>query len=144
MKPSLQPAASIAGTMSLEILLPIGVFINQPNVLRVVVDTTNGSYGLMPNRLDCVASLVPGILAYESKNCETVYVAVDEGVLVKMGAEVTVSVRRAIRGMDLTQLRDTVAHEFLRIGEQERDVRNAVAKMDSGLIGQLAEFEHEG
>ena len=144
MKPSLQPAASIAGTMSLEILLPIGVFINQPNVLRVVVDTTNGSYGLMPNRLDCVASLVPGILTYESKNCETVYVAVDEGVLVKMGAEVTVSVRRAIRGMDLTQLRDTVANEFLRIGEQERDVRNAVAKMDSGLIGQLAEFEHEG
>jgi F-type H+-transporting ATPase subunit epsilon len=76
-------------------------------------------------------------------NHGTIYAAVDEGVLVKKGAEVTVSVRRAISGSDLKQLKDAVEREFLEVDEQERNVRSAVAKMDSGLIGRLAEFEHE-
>ena len=42
-----------------------------------------GSFGLLPHRLDCVAALVPGILTYETKEDGTVYLAVDQGVLVK-------------------------------------------------------------
>jgi len=48
--------------MNLRILLPFGVFAEKSDVMRVVADTTDGSYGLLPNRLDCVAALVPGIL----------------------------------------------------------------------------------
>jgi F-type H+-transporting ATPase subunit epsilon len=129
--------------MNLRILLPDGVFADQHDVLRIVADTNGGSYGFLPNRLDCVAALAPGILTYDSKDCGTVYVAVDEGVLVKEGTDVKVSVRRAIGGSDLKQLKDAVEREFLKVDEQERNVRNAVAKMDSGLIGRLAEFEHD-
>ena len=52
--------------MNLRILLPFGVFTQKADVLRVVADTTDGSYGLLPNRLDCVAALLPGILTYEA------------------------------------------------------------------------------
>ena len=129
--------------MNLRILLPFGVFAEQSDVMRVVADTTDGSYGLLPNRLDCVAALVPGILTYEAKDCGNVYVGIDQGVLVKAGAQVTVSVRRAIGGSDLGQLKDAVERDFLKLDEQERNVRTAVAKMEGSLMGRLAEFEND-
>jgi F-type H+-transporting ATPase subunit epsilon len=86
---------------------------------------------------------VPGILTYEAKDSGTVYVGIDQGVLVKAGAQVTVSVRRAIGGSDLGQLKDAVERDFLKLDEQERNVRTAVAKMESGLMGRLAEFEND-
>jgi F-type H+-transporting ATPase subunit epsilon len=64
-------------------------------------------------------------------------------VLVKAGAEVTVSVRRAIGGNDLGELNDAVERDFLKVDDQERNVRSAVAKLESGLMGRLAEFEHD-
>ena len=129
--------------MNLRILLPFGVFAEKADVLRVIADTTDGSCGLLPHRLDCVAALVPGILTYEAKDCGTVYVGIDQGVLVKAGAQVTVSVRRAIGGSDLGQLKDAVERDFLKLDEQERNVRTAVAKMEGSLMGRLAEFEND-
>jgi len=129
--------------MQLRILLPFGVFAEKDDVLRVVADTTGGSFGLLPHRLDCVAALVPGILTYEARDSGTVYVGIDQGVLVKAGAQVTVSVRRAIGGSDLGNIKAAVERDFLKLDEQERNVRTAVAKMESGLMGRLAEFENE-
>jgi F-type H+-transporting ATPase subunit epsilon len=129
--------------MNLKILLPFEIFAESTDVLRIVADTADGSYGFLPHRLDCVAALVPGILTYETNDGRTAYVAVDEGVLVKAGAEVTVSVRRAIGGNDLGELNDAVERDFLKVDDQERNVRSAVAKLESGLMGRLAEFEHD-
>jgi F-type H+-transporting ATPase subunit epsilon len=129
--------------MKLRVLLPYGVFLETVEVSRVVAETQDGSFGILPHRLDCVAALVPGILTYVTKADGTVYLAVDEGVLAKVGAYVYVSVRRAIGGPSLAELHDAVKREFLAVDEQERDVRVAVAKMESGLISRFAEFQHE-
>jgi len=129
--------------MNLKILLPFEVFAEKSGVLRVVVDTNQGSLGLLPHRLDCVASLAPGILVYETAEEGETYIAVDEGVLVKTGLDVLVSVRNAIRGTDLGQLHAAVEREFLTLNEQERKVRSVMARMESGLIHRLVEFHHE-
>jgi len=70
-------------------------------------------------------------------------VAVDEGVLVKAGPDVLVSVRRAIAGADLGQLRDAVEKEFLTLDENEQSVRKVMAKLESGFLRRLAAFQHE-
>lgn len=129
--------------MNLRILLPFQVFAEKTGVSRIVAETREGSFGLLPHRLDCVAALAPGILTYETPEDGTVYVAVDEGVLVKAGAEVFVSVRQAIGGTDLSRLHEAVKREFLTLDEQERDVRAAIARMEGGLVGRLTEFQHE-
>jgi F-type H+-transporting ATPase subunit epsilon len=128
--------------MHLKILLPFGIFAEKSGVLRIVAETHDGSFGLLPHRLDCVAGIAPGILTYETKEDGTVFIAVDEGVLVKAGADVLVSVRQAVGGTDLSQLHDAVKRRFLTIDQEERNVRHAVAKMQSGLMGRLAEFQH--
>jgi F-type H+-transporting ATPase subunit beta len=128
---------------SLDGLLPFEIFAEKTDVSRIVAETREGSFGILPHRLDCVAALAPGILTYETKEDGTVYLAVDEGVLVKAGADVMISVRHAIGGTDLGQLHEAVKREFLTLDESERNVRAAVAKMESGLIVRFAEFQHE-
>ena len=82
--------------MNLRILLPFEVFAEKTGVSRIVAEARTGSFGLLPHRLDCVAALTPGILTYEVEAEGEVYVAVDDGVLVKTGLDVLVSVRRAL------------------------------------------------
>ena len=81
--------------MRLEILLPFRVLIEVTDVSRIVAETHDGSFGLLPHRRDCVAALVPGILTYQSETGGEVFVAVDEGVLTKVGDEVRVAVSAA-------------------------------------------------
>ena len=129
--------------MNLKVLLPFQVFAEKTGVSRIVAETREGSFGLLPQRLDCVAALAPGILIYEDATEGEVCVAVDEGVLIKTGAEVLVSVRNAIAGTDLGQLREAVEREFLHRDEREQAVHSALAKMESGFIRRLAQFHHD-
>jgi F-type H+-transporting ATPase subunit epsilon len=129
--------------MHLKILLPFQIFAEGTGVSRIVAETREGSFGLLPHRLDCVAALAPGILIYENEAAGEAYVAIDEGVLVKAGLDVLVSVRNAIGGTDLGQLREAVEREFLHLDEQEQSVRSVLAKMESGFIRRLAELHHE-
>ena len=129
--------------MDLKILLPFQIFAEKTGVSRIVAETREGSFGLLPHRLDCVAALAPGILIYENEAEGEVYVAVDEGVLVKSGSEVHVSVRNAIGGTDIGQLREAVEREFLNLDEREQSVRAVMAKMESDFIRRLAEFQHD-
>lgn len=129
--------------MNLKILIPFEIFASLTNVSRIVAETHNGSFGVLPHRLDCVAALAPGILIHESESEGEVFVAVDEGVLVKTGLDVLVSVRRAVSGKDLGQLLETVEKEFLTLDEQEHSTRTVMAKLESGFLRRFATFQHE-
>ena len=129
--------------MNLKVLLPFQILAEKTDVLRIVAETGEGSFGLLPQRLDCVAALSPGILIYETDAEGEVYLAIDEGVLVKTGPDVLVSVRRALAGMDLAQLRTMVEKEFLTLDENEQSVRAVMAKLETGFIRRFAHFQHE-
>jgi F-type H+-transporting ATPase subunit epsilon len=129
--------------MKLRILVPFQIFAEKTGVLRIVAETGAGSFGLLPHRLDCVAALSPGILIYETPADGEVFVAVDEGVLVKSGPDVLVSVRRAISGTDLGQLRAAVEKEFLTFDDQEQRVREVMAKLETGFLHRIAEFQQK-
>jgi F-type H+-transporting ATPase subunit epsilon len=129
--------------MNLKILLPFQVFAEKTGVTRVVAETHNGSFGLLPNRLDCVAALGPGILIYQTPADGEVFTAVDEGVLVKTGSEVLISVRRALHGSDLGQLRAAVEQEFVKLDQAEQSVRTVMAKLETGFLRRFAAMQHE-
>ncbi len=129
--------------MNLKILLPSEVFAEKTEVSRLVAETREGSFGFYPNRLDCTAALSAGILCYETETDGEVFLAVDEGVLVKAGTNVLVSVRRAIAGADLAQLREAVEKEFQVLDELERTARIAMAKMETGFLRRFAGLQHD-
>ena len=129
--------------MTLKVLLPFQIFAERAGVSRIVAETPEGSFGLLPHRLDCVAALGPGILTYETEADGEVYLAVDHGVLVKAGHEVLVSVRRALEGTDLGRLRESVEREFAVLDESEKSVRSVMAKLEAGFLHRLASLQHE-
>ena len=129
--------------MNLKVLLPFQIYAEKFGVTRIVAETRQGSFGLLPHRLDCVASLVPGILIYETAAEGEVMVAVDEGVLVKSGRDVLVSVRQAIGGTDLALLREAVEKEFLASDEHEKSVLLVMTKLESGVLRRFANLKHE-
>ena len=129
--------------MTLKVLLPYQVFAKIEGVTRIVAETQQGSFGLLPRRLDCVAILEAGILIYQTETENETYLAVDEGVLVKAGGEVLVSVRNAISGMSLGQLRVAIEREFININEGEKQVRAVLARLESGFVRRFAEY-HRG
>jgi len=129
--------------MNLKILLPFQVFAEKTEVSRIVAETSAGSFGFLPQRLDCVAALVPGILVYDTVVDGEVFVAIDEGVLVKTGPEVLVSVRGAVVGKDLARLRDLVTREFLTLDEREQNLRSVMAKLENGILRRLGTLQHD-
>ena len=128
--------------MTLKVILPFQVYLEESRVLRIVAETGVGSCGFLPRRLDCVVSLAPGLLLYDVDGRGESYLAVDEGVLVKTGTFVRVSVRRAFRGTTLSELHDVVTREYRTLDVNEQNIRNVMIKMETGLLRRLVGFQH--
>ena len=129
--------------MNLKVLLPFQIFTEKTGVSRIVAETRNGSVGFLEHRRDCVVALVPGVLIYEIATEQEIYVAADEGVLVKAGADVFVSVRRALSGTNLANLRQSVEEHFRALDKREQEVRLVTAKVESGFLQRFAALHHD-
>ncbi len=126
--------------MDLKILLPYRIFAEIKNVISIVAETSEGSFGLLPQRLDCVAAIVPSIFTYETDSQTVHYLAVDEGIMIKAGSDVLVSVHNAFGGNDLGKLHESVEKEFKKLDDSERDIRSTMAKIESGFLYNLEKF----
>ncbi|MEQ9236775.1 F0F1 ATP synthase subunit epsilon [Coleofasciculus sp. E2-BRE-01] len=125
--------------MNLKILLPTEILLDE-EVTKVSAEAENGSFTLLPNHIDFVTAIVPGILFFESESTPEVFIAVDEGVLVKCGADVRVSTGRAIRSDDLDSLQQTVEEVFSRLDERERITVGAIAKLEASFARGVYEI----
>ena len=88
-----------------------------------------------------MTALVPGVMTFEPCGKPEEYLAIDRGILVKCGEEVSVSTRNAIRGTDLTQLKAAAEQQFLERAERERAARALEAKLEADLVRGLLEVE---
>lgn len=119
--------------MRLKVLLPSEILIDE-TVTKVIAEAVNGSFCLEPKHIDFVAAIVPGVLSFISDQGEEVFVAVDEGTLVKCGDQVFVSTRNGVRGSALEKLKQTVEEEYLKLDEAERLARSALARLEAGIV----------
>lgn len=126
--------------MRLKLLTPTETVMDEV-VVKINAEGPNGLFCLLPRHRDWVATLVPGILGLTTPDGGEAFVAVDQGVLVKCGHEVLVSVRRAVRDGDLAGLRQVVETRFRRYDDQEKAARSAVARLEAGVIRRFLELQ---
>lgn len=129
--------------MRLKVLLPSEVLLDAA-VTKVIAEAENGAFCLLPRHIDFVAALVPGLLSFETETGQEEFLAIDEGILVKCGAQVLVSTRQAVRGPDLGTLRQAIDDQFRAVDEQEKKARAAAARLEVDLVRRFLELETHG
>jgi F-type H+-transporting ATPase subunit epsilon len=122
--------------MRLQLLLPTKILFDQP-VQKIVAEAENGAFCLLPNHVDWVTLLVPGIFTVAVSTGEDRYWAIDQGVLVKCGSQVRVSAQKAIPGSDLAHLQQMVQQEFHRLDDQEKQARHILARLENSFVREL-------
>ena len=126
--------------MLLKILLPAEVLMEQ-EVKKIVAEAEDGFFCLMPNHIDFVATLAPGIFMYESGKGDQELLAMDVGTLVKKGQDVMVSTRNAVKAGELGKLKQVVVDQYDKLDEREKLVRPAAAKLEASLIRRFVELK---
>ncbi|WP_211665502.1 F0F1 ATP synthase subunit epsilon [Leucothrix arctica] len=131
-----------SNAMTLKLLLPTNVLLEE-SVTKVIAEAQNGSFCLLPRHIDFVAALVPGILTFTHADGKEQYVAVDIGTLIKHGSEVLVSVFNAVRGDDLNHLHALVKEHFIKLDEEQRIARSALARLEAGVMRHFIQLEKQ-
>ncbi len=126
--------------MKLQIWVPTEILLVE-QVVKVKAEAESGWFCVLPRHVDFVTSLVPGILTFVCPGGGPEYVAIDHGIMVKCGPDVSVSTRNAIRGGDLGELRNTVEAHFRKVKEKEQAAAAFEAKLEAELVRQLLEVE---
>lgn len=125
--------------MQLKVLVPTALVVDEA-VRKVVAEAENGSFCLLPRHVDWVTALVPGLLSFTRIDGVEEFLAIDEGVLVKQGPIVRVSVINAVRGGALDELHRLVTDQFQRRDERERRARSALARLEADFVRRFIEL----
>ena len=129
--------------MKLTVRLPTEVLLEE-EVTRIEAEADNGWFGLLEKHVDFVTALVPGILTFQARCKPEEYLAVDRGILVKCGRDVSVSTRNAVRGVNLDELRRDVETQFREREERDKKACAYEAKLEADLVRRLLEVEKNG
>ncbi len=126
--------------MRLTVWLPTEILM-QEEVSRIKAEAPNGWFGLLPRHIDFVTALVPSVLTFARTSGTEEYLAIDHGILVKCGPEVSVSTRAAVRSANLAQLRKAVEARFEAEEEREKKTLSSEMKLEADLVRGLLELE---
>lgn len=124
--------------MRLQVLLPTEILVDEV-VNKIVAEGYDGVFCLLPRHIDFVSALVPGVLCFTTPAGREEFAAIDEGVLVKCGPDVSVSVWDGVRGSALASLRALIDERFTQLDEHERRARTALARLEGGTLRRFLE-----
>lgn len=137
--PSSETHSEIQSEMRLKVVLPTKILL-ETAVIKVIAEAENGMFCLLPRHLDFVATLIPSLLSFVSPPGQEQFLAINQGILLKHGDEVTVATQYAVQGGDLGMLRQTVEQQFRLIDEREKTARSILAKLEVNAIRHLIEL----
>ncbi len=127
--------------MNLKILTPKKILMNE-EVQRVHAEGECGEFTLLPRQQDYVAALVPSLLTCVTEGKEERLFAIDVGLLVKVGPDVLISVRRALAGTDEGALTQEISEEFEKLDEREKKTQTAMLRLERDFMQQMLEMNN--
>ncbi|MEH2055665.1 MAG: F0F1 ATP synthase subunit epsilon [Nostoc sp.] len=133
---------STPSEIRLKVVLPTKILI-ETAAIKVIAEAENGIFCLLPRHIDFVATLIPSLLSFVSPQGQEQFLAIDQGILIKHGDEVTVTTQNAVQGGDLGMLKKTVEQQFHLIDEREKTARSVLEKLEVNTIRhfiQLGEY----
>ena len=131
---------TMATEMEVCLRMPTGV-LYQGLAQKLFAVAENGAFGMLPNHIDFVTSLVPSVLILTLANGSEQIFGIDEGILVKHGHQVDIAIRRGVPGEDLDSLQESVRKNFIEVDEDERVARSALSRLEAGMVRRFADLQ---
>lgn len=131
---------TMAAEMQVNLRLPTRV-LYQGSARKLFAVAENGAFGMLPNHIDFVTSLVPSVLILTLEDGSEQIFGIDEGILVKKGHQVDIAIRRGVRGENLGSLQDSVRSNFIEVDEDERVARSALSRLEAGMVRRFADLQ---
>ena len=117
--------------MKLKIITPLDIFYVD-DVSKIKAEGLEGNFSILPNHADYVSSITTSIFSFE-KDGKIEFFAVDSGVLIKYGENVDFSVRHAIKGNDLENLKKQMEINFKEMEDEEKQTKTALASLEGNI-----------
>lgn len=133
------PSSETHPEMRLKVVLPTKILI-ETGAIKVIAEAENGMFCLLPRHLDFVATLIPSLLSFVSPQGQEQFLAIDQGILIKHGDEVTVATQYAVQSGDLGMLKKTVEQQFCLTDEREKAARSVLARLEVNTIRHFIEL----
>ncbi|KMQ73149.1 ATPase [Marinobacter subterrani] len=134
---------TLATEMDVCLRLPTRV-LYQGMARKLFAVAENGAFGMLPNHIDFVTSLVPSVLILTLADGSEAIFGIDEGILVKKGHQVEVATRRGVAGENLDSLQESVRKTFIEVDEDERVARSALSRLEAGMVRRFASLQKRG
>ncbi len=125
--------------MNLLLTVPSGVLVDE-NVVKIAAESDFGAFVMLRHHADTAVLLVPGLLSYYLADGREVFVAVDQGVLVKAGDQVRAACQRAVVTVDLEGAQETVREQFQVQSEREKRARTALIRLEADILKRVGEL----
>ena len=125
--------------MRLLLSVPTGVVVDT-RVAKVSGESDRGSFTILPRHADGAMLLRRGLLSYVGEDDTEVFVAVDEGVLVKADRDLRVACQRAVVAGDLEDARSVLAQHLHGQSEHERKAKSVLMALEAEVVRRLGEL----
>lgn len=125
--------------MRLRVLLPHACLFDG-DVDKVTADGVDGSRGFLPRHVDFVLPLKSGVLSCVKQDGGELFFAINQGVLIKKGIEVSVVTPKAVMAERIEDLPENVLQTFQKEDEHEKTSRKVVAQLETMLVREFIEF----
>lgn len=126
--------------MHLKVLLPTQILLDV-EIGKITAEAEDGYFTLLPKHVDFATSLAPGIMSYyPTSDGKEQFLATDRGTLIKVGDTVFVSANRAVKGRNLSSIQKQIEREFLKLDDDLKAARGALARLEFGIIRRFMEL----
>ena len=127
-------------TLRLTVHLPTKM-VADVEVVEVRAEDETGSFGIRAGHEPFLTALTMGLVHYTTSAGEERWLAVDEGILLTDGKAVEVYTHDAQVARSPGEVQGLLGQEFAARHEEERDRRNAMAKMQVAAFKMLFGYE---
>lgn len=129
--------------MRLKVFSPTGTVLDLP-IRKIDFEAIDGYWTLLPKHVDYVNALTPSIVSYTNEDNITKYMACNKGVIVKKGANISISTKLAILDDSLEKLQKTIEIDFKAMDEERKEVNTTMARLEIGLVKGLQSLKSDG
>lgn len=129
-------------SMELEILVPDAV-VARSRIVSLQAEDASGRFGLLPGHQAFLTLLSPCVLLYREENAQEHFAAVDGGVMLLEGEQLSIVAREAVVADRLEEVAAAAGAMIRARQTEERSARAEFAELQIALLRELGKVEQK-